>query len=317
MASVVTSRQSLGLALRDVRPWGALADAVREAERLGYERVFLPEIPGGRDAPATLSALADVAQDIGLATGVLPMSARTPLATAMLAATLQERARGRFVLGLGTGAAGAGALERLRTLIDQVRGLLAGDRVDIDGRPVRLSAPPQAPPPIWMAALGPRAVAIAGAVADGVLLNWCTPERVARARTQLAEAARAAGRDPGSVTVAAYVRACLVEDEGAALAAMRVAAGEYAAIPAYRHQAEAMGLGPGAEEAARTYRAGRPQDVPEDFVRALGLLGDPAAARARIARYREMGLDLPVIYPVAKADVSGSTLATLRAMAAG
>jgi alkanesulfonate monooxygenase SsuD/methylene tetrahydromethanopterin reductase-like flavin-dependent oxidoreductase (luciferase family) len=315
MAAVTTPRQALGFALRDVRPWDGLVSAVRDGERLGYERLFLPEIPGGRDAVATLSALVPEAPALGLATGILPMTARSALATAMAAATLQERSGGRFVLGLGTGPAVPGALERLRALVAALRGLLAGERVELEGRILRLAAPPEPAPPIWLSALGPRAVRLAGAVADGVLLNWCTPERVAAARIELTEGAAEAGRDAEAVTLGAYVRACLGPDEEAALRAMQAAAGEYAAVPAYHRQAVALGLGADADVAATAHRAGRPSDVPEGFVRTLGLLGDPHEARSRIERYRAAGLALPIVYPVATQDVEGSVRATLAALA--
>jgi 5,10-methylenetetrahydromethanopterin reductase len=208
-----------------------------------------------------------------------------------------------------------GSLARLRERVAAVRLLLAGDRVELEGRVLRLSAPPDPAPPIWLSALGPRAVRLAGEVADGVLLNWCTPERVATARAELADGARAAGRDAATITLAAYVRACLVPDEAVALHAMRVAAGEYAAIPAYRSQAAGLGLGAAADAAAAAFRGGRPDDVPEAFVRTLGLLGDPAAARTRLARYREAGLDLPIVYPVATQDAVASVRTTLAALA--
>ena len=59
------------------------------------------------------------------------------------------------------------------------------------------------PVPIWIAALGPRALALAGTLADGVLLNWCTPARVTEAKHIVVDAALAAGRDPSAITVAA------------------------------------------------------------------------------------------------------------------
>lgn len=315
MAAVTDHRQSLGFALRDVRPWAGLIAAVRDGELAGYEHLFLPEIPGGRDAMTTLAALAADAPGLRLGTGVLPMTERSPLATAMAAATLQERSGGRFVLGLGAGAAVNGALERLRAHVIVVRRLVAGERVEVDGRARTLSAPPDPPPPIWLAALGPRAVRLAGEIADGVLLNWCTPERVVAARIELADGAREAGRDPGTLTLGAYVRACLVRDEAAALRALRAAAGEYAAIPAYRRQAAALGLGPEADAAAAAHRSGRPEGVPDRLVRALTLFGDPAQARSGLERFRDAGLDLPIVYPVATEDGPGSVRATLAALA--
>ena len=117
-----------------------------------------------------------------------------------------------MILGLGTGPAVPGALDRLRVLIAALRGLFADERVDLDGSSMRLSLRVGSPPPIWMSALGPRAVRMAGEVADGVLLNWCTPDRVADAVTQVREGAESAGRDPAAIAVAVYVRANLDED---------------------------------------------------------------------------------------------------------
>src|SRR5206468_12748849 len=123
----------------------------------------------------------------------------------------------------------------------------------------------ETPPPIWISALGPKAVHLAGEVADGVVLNWCTPDRVARARDELAAGAPRAGRDPAAITIAVYVRSCL--DDAASddqrLAALKAVAGEYASYPAYARQFAAMGLGSEAEAAATARAEDRPRDVPE------------------------------------------------------
>jgi 5,10-methylenetetrahydromethanopterin reductase len=302
-------------ALRDPFPWPVIAELARLGEGRGYEAVFLPEITA-RDTLVTLGLLAAETARVTLATGIVPMTARTPMLTAMAAATVQERSGGRLVLGLGTGPAVPGALDRLRTLIGQLRELFRGERVEIDGQVRELSLVAERPIPIWISALGPRAVRLAGEVADGVLLNWCTPDRVAAAVGQLREGADAAGRDARDVTVAVYVRGALGGDPDVALDAMRAAAGEYASYPAYAAQFAAMGLRAEAARTAAAHRAGRPKDVPRALVRAVGLLGDEAAARERLNAYREAGADLPVVYPVASGDdAPGSVAATLRAVA--
>ena len=175
-----------------------------------------------------------------------------------------------------------------------------------EGEPFQLALVPARPPPIWVAALGPRAMHLAGAVGDGVLLNWCTPERVARARVELAEGAAAVGRDPAEVSVGVYVRACVHADAYAASLAVRTAAAQYASYPPYAEQFARMGLGEEAGQAAAAHAAARPADVPERFVRAVAAPGPPAAARARLEEYRSAGADLVVVYPVI---VPGSTLA--------
>jgi alkanesulfonate monooxygenase SsuD/methylene tetrahydromethanopterin reductase-like flavin-dependent oxidoreductase (luciferase family) len=306
---MTADRQPRGtaFALRDALPWPTFAALARAGEALGYRAVFLPEI-GGRDAFAALAGLAGETTDLLLGTGIVPMTSRAAHLTAMGAATVQERSGGRAILGLGTGPAGKGALDALESQLREIRELLRPDGGLSLGLPNSV--------PIWISALGPRSVALAGRVADGVLLNWCTPERVAEARHAVREAAEAAGRDPDAVTIAAYVRGSLGEDKEAALAALREAAGEYASFPAYARQFAAMGLGAEAEAAVRAHRAGAPGDVPEALVRAVCLPGDAGAARARLDAYREAGADLPVVYPVAtRADPAGSVDATLRAVA--
>lgn len=289
-----------GFTLRDPLPWSAFASLAREGEAAGYDAVFLPEV-GGRDTLAALVGLAGETTRLRLGTGIVPMTARPTVLTAMAAATVQERSGGRHVLGLGTGAPAPGSLERLAAEVRALRGLLAGERVEVDGRPHRLALVPATPPPIWIAALGPRATRLAGEVADGVLLNWCTPDRVARARDEVRAGAEAAGRDPASVTVGVYVRACVEQDAAAASAALADAAAQYDAYPAYRRQFAAMDLG------------GR---APADLARALCLAGDAGAARAALGRFAEAGADLPVVYPVpAGADPAASIATTLRALA--
>ena len=203
----------------------------------------------------------------------------------------------------------AGALGALEAQVAELRGLLSPD----GGLSLRLAEP--------RAGSGSRrsvrdAVALAGRIADGVLLNWCTPERVAEARDAVRAAAEAAGRDPDAITIAAYVRGSLGADPEAAHSALRAAAGEYASYPAYARQFAAMGLGDEAAAAGAAHRAGAPQAVPEALVRSVCLPADPAAARARLEGYREAGADLPVVYPVAAPERgAGSVEDTLRAAA--
>jgi alkanesulfonate monooxygenase SsuD/methylene tetrahydromethanopterin reductase-like flavin-dependent oxidoreductase (luciferase family) len=283
---------------------------------LGYGAVFLPEI-AGRDAFVALAGLAAETRDLLLGTGIVPMTSRTTLLTAMGAATAHERSGGRLVLGIGTGAAAPGALERLAEEVRALRALFAGEPTERRGERVRLSLDPGGRVPIWIAALGPRAMRLAGEVADGVLLNWCPPERVAFARERIAEGARAAGRDPAEVTVAVYVRACVEQDGSAALRALRSAAAEYASYGAYARQFRAVGLGEQAAAAASARGAGDPDAVPEDLVRAVCLLGERAGALERLDAYREAGADLPVVYPVAVGEPAPSILGTLLALAPG
>ena len=293
-------------ALRDPYPWGHLSGLALIGESLGYRAMFMPEV-GSRDVLAALTGIAGETGGLLLGSGVLPLPGRSPQLLAQAGATVQDRSNGRLILGIGTGPAVRGALDRLRATVAMLREAFAGETATTpEGEPFRLALVPQSPPPIWIAALGPRAMRLAGAVGDGVLLNWCTPERVALARAELDEGAAAVGRDPAEVSIGVYVRACVQADADAASLAVRAAAGQYASYPAYAHQFARMGLGEEAGRAAAAHAAARPADVPEHFVRAVAALGDPAAARARLEEYRSAGADLVVVYPVI---VPGSALA--------
>ena len=190
-----------GFALRDPLPWDDLSAIVRAAETAGYGTLWLPQVTA-RDPFVALGALAGETRDLLLATGVAPMRSRTAMATAMAAATVHERSGARLVLGIGTGGAGRGALDELRSYVDTVRSLLSGEIAEPEDRPVRLSLSLPSPPPIWISALGPRSMRLAGEIADGALLNWCPPERVAFARARIAEGAKAAGREAAQVAIA-------------------------------------------------------------------------------------------------------------------
>jgi 5,10-methylenetetrahydromethanopterin reductase len=307
---------STAFALRDPYPWTDLAALSASGAQLGYRALFLPEI-AARDTLAAITGLAGERGDHVLATGVVPLPSRTPQLLAMAAATAQERSGGRLVLGVGTGPSRGGALERLRRTVVALREVLRRGRAEIDGQALRLTLVPDEPPPVWIAALGPNAVRVAGEVADGVLLNWCTPDRVARARRELAEGAKATGRDPRNVTVGVYVRACSDADETASRTALAAAVAEYASYPSYARQFAAMGLGDDVVRAAAAHRSGRPQDVPARLVQELCLGGRTDDAARRLDRYRSAGADVPVVYPVigAGADPVQSARRTLEALA--
>ena len=150
------------------------------AEELGYTAFNVAE-GWGLDAGVVLAEIATRTSRIELGTGVLNVWGRSPASIAMLAAGLAEVSGGRFTLGLGAGSPQLAEglhdvpfeapVRRLGAVTRQVRGLLAGERMtpSTGGRGLRLAAPPSAPVPLHLAALGPAAVRLAGELADA----WC------------------------------------------------------------------------------------------------------------------------------------------------
>jgi probable F420-dependent oxidoreductase len=282
LAGSVLERRD-GADVRVRRPFEELVEAVAVAEETGYRSVWVPD-HGVWEPFSVLAGLAQRVSAIGLAPGVVTVQSRDPASMASAASTVAAVSGGRFALGLGAGH--ESRVDHVGAYVEDLRGRLDGL-------------------PIFLAALGPRMIEAAGRVADGVLLNWCTPSRVRTARESL----------PGTVAVAVYVRACLGHDEAHALEALRPMVAMYASIPAYRRQLEAEELGDLARAAAEARQRGDPAAVPEEIVDALCIRGGRDEAVARLDEYRAAGADLVVVYPVTAQEPASSLMGTIMAAA--
>src|SRR5262245_39078098 len=92
----------MGLVLRDPLSWNDAVRVVQTAEASGYEAVFVPEI-AAREAFSTLTAFGGETERMRLGTGVVTLQSRSPVTTAMAAATVHDVSGGRFILGIGAG----------------------------------------------------------------------------------------------------------------------------------------------------------------------------------------------------------------------
>lgn len=297
---------------------GTLDDVTEQAgivDALGYESIWVPEI-AGRDALVTCAALAGAVSRARLATGIVPLPARSPVTLAMGAATLAEITGGRFVLGVGAGHAEtapswlgrpalgvAGVAEHLEVLGAVLHGGAvrrpAGPTVPALDFELRGVHPP-GPPPVVLAALGPRMAALAGRAADGLVANWVTPAHAARLARWARAAADAAGRDPARLEIACFVPVCI----GPAADARRALArqlGAYGRLAAYQRVLRACGF----DEPDRGDRV----------LDALGAHGEEPAVRARLEEFAAAGVTLVVLapYPVGE-DPWASMTATWAAL---
>ncbi|NUP48201.1 MAG: LLM class flavin-dependent oxidoreductase, partial [Catenulispora sp.] len=173
-------------------PTPAIAEQARVAERLGYHRVWVFDSPALHgDLWIALAQVAAATERIGLGTGVAVAGLRHPMVTAAAAATVAELAPGRLTLAFGTGYTARRVLGQRPVRVDnlvrevrQVRSLLAGDVVEIDGRPCQLRHLPGFGPgrpvdvPVWLAASGPRAAAAAAALEVPGVIGTALPEQV-------------------------------------------------------------------------------------------------------------------------------------------
>jgi F420-dependent oxidoreductase-like protein len=198
-------------------------DLVLEADRLGYHSVWVAEAYGS-DAVTVLSWYGALTEQIRLGSGILQMPARTPAMTAMTAATLSELSGGRFLLGLGLsgpqvvegwhGRPYAKPLGRTREYVEIVRSILAREeRVAFEGehyqlpytgpgstglgKSLRLTVRPTHEIPIYLAAIGPKNIALTAEIADGWLPFWYSPTRADEVFEPHLSAGFAASGDPG------------------------------------------------------------------------------------------------------------------------
>lgn len=312
-------RLATALAIR-----GPLADVIEQArvvDALGYDGIWVPEI-AGRDALVVCAVIAGATEAVSIATGVVPLPARSPVTLAMGAAALAEATGGRFVLGVGAGhretarswlgrepLGVAGVAEHLEVVTDvlskgEVQRAAGVSLPALDFRLRGAHAP--APPPVLLAALGPRMARVAGELASGAVLNWVTADRARTIAGWVREGAERAGKDPAAVEIACYVPAC-VGDEAAARRELTRQLRAYGALRAYQQVLAASGI------------VDLPEgEIPSGVLDALGAHGDQATVRSRIAEYVDAGVTLPVLapYPVGD-DPWASMVETWSALAPG
>ena len=193
---------------------------VRAAEDAGFDSVWSAEAYGS-DAVTTLTWAAAQTSRIGVGTSIMQMPARTPATTAMTAITLDHLTGGRFTLGLGTsgpqvaegwhGQPFGKPLARTREYVEIVRRILRreepvefhGEYYDVPaaggtglGKPLKTIVHPLRPDlPIYLAAIGPKNVALAAEIADGWLPTFYSPHHPAAFRPALEEGWARAGKD--------------------------------------------------------------------------------------------------------------------------
>ena len=292
----------------------------RIAEDADFESLWVTERYFHEETFSLLGYLAAATHDIKLGVGVVNPYTRNPALLAMAAATLDRISGGRFILGLGRsdrtvvqgrmGIPYENPLSTLEEVVGTVRDLLSGDSVTSTEGQFRLKdarlaiAPVRHEVPIYLAAIGPKALRLAGAITDGVLLNAYVPTGYVRyAVDEVRKAAEEAGRDPGSVDIACMLVVRLADDPGALSQNLRQRLVRLLAEPYVgeilleRGGFDATILGKLRESAANGNEDEAARLVTEDMVKAFYVVGAAAECRERIAEYRDAGVDLPLLLP--------------------
>ena len=288
---------------------GWLTDLVVNAERGGIDTALVGEV-AGPEAFATLGAMAARTERIRLGSGIVAAYTRSPALTAMGFATLASLAPGRVVAGIGAsspivvGRWHGGDFEQplatVREFTGLLRAALRGERLDHDGprfrsRGFRLDLP-AVDVPIWLGAINPGMLAVAGELADAVFMTWCPPSEVGAKRAVVDAAAAEAGRTAADVTTVLSFWAYAGPNPDQALERMRRQVLAYAMVPTHQpaFARSFENLPEVAEAWQRGDRAKALSMVSDETVLAQCTLGADALA-ARIADYRNTGVDLPIV----------------------
>ncbi|MCZ7588195.1 MAG: LLM class F420-dependent oxidoreductase [Gaiella sp.] len=325
-------RLGLQLGYDDPRYWVGLAE---EAERCGFDSVWTSEAYGS-DAVSPLAWIGGRTERIKLGTAIMQMPARTPATTAATVATLDLLSGNRVLLGLGTsgpqvvegwhGEPWGKPLTRTREYVEIVRTILRreqplehhGAHYDIPytgagatglGKPLKLIVrPPRADVPIYLAAIGPKNVALAAEIADGWLPLFFSPERFAETHLPMLEEgfARRGGRPEGwdlaaqvpvVVTDAADVQ--VARDFLKPVLALYVGGMGAKGQNFYTRLAQRYGYAADAAAIQDLYLAGKKNEaiaaVPDALVDEVALVGDRARIADRVAAFRDCGVTTLVL----------------------
>ena len=305
-------------------------ELVKAAEQAEYSVVWTAEAYGS-DAASVLGWLAASTSKIGIGSAIFQIPGRSAAMTAMTSATIDQLSDGRFRLGLGVsgpqvsegwhGVRFAKQLLRTREYVDVVRMALARERVEYHGESIDLPLPDgpgkalkltigpvQERIPIYLAAIGPKNVALAGEIADGWLPMLFSPEHVDEFTPMLEEGAARAGRSLDRFDIAPSVNALITDDIDTARDTMRPFVGLYVGGMGskdknfYNTLVRAYGFEEAAEEVQNLYLSGKKEEacaaLPDELIDLISLAGPRDHVRERMRAYKDAGVSTLSVTPV-------------------
>ena len=301
-------------------------DLVHEVERLGYDSIWSAESYGS-DAVTPVAWIAALTTRINVGTRIMQMAARTPAATAMTAMTLDGLSSGRFRLGLGVsgpqvvegwhGQPFGRPLRRTREYVAIVRSILrrekplehrgedyqipyAGSDATGLGKPLKSILHGRPDLPIYLAAVGPKNVALAAEIADGWIPTFFSVRRTKMFREWLQAGFSARGAAPPTFDVMPMVAVVVGDDVDACRASVKARLALYVGGMGargrnfYNDIACRYGYEDAAKKVQDLYLAGRKAEaeaaVPDGLVDEVALCGPRERIRELAAEWRASGV---------------------------
>jgi F420-dependent oxidoreductase-like protein len=303
---------------------------VLAAEGLGFDSVWSAEAYGS-DAVTLITWAAARTKRIGVGTAIMQIPARTPAATAMTAITLDHLTEGRFRLGLGVsgpqvsegwhGTPFARPLERTREYVEIVRTILRretplefhGVHYDVPvrdgtglGKPLKTIVHPLRPDlPIYLAAIGPKNVALAAEIADGWLPTFYAPAHAHLFAEPMKQGLLRSERKRSAFDVAPFAPVVLGDDVQACRDMVKPALALYVGgmgargrnfyndlVRRYGYEAEAEKIQDLYLDGHKGEAAGA---IPDGLVDEVALVGPKERIAERLALWREAGVDTLIV----------------------
>jgi probable F420-dependent oxidoreductase len=322
-----------GVVLQTDPPAARVIDLAQRAEAAGFSYVWTFDSHLLWEEPFVIySRILDATEKVMVGPMVTNPATRDWTVTASLFATLNEMYGNRTVCGIGRGDSAVRVingkpvrLAELREAIGVIRGLANGETVDYKGTELSFAWNPASRLEIWVAAYGPKALALAGEVGDGFILQLADPDITAWSIAAVRRAAEEAGRDPDAVTICVAAPAYVTDASEAALVHAREQCRWFGGMVG-NHVADIVaryGADGGAVPTALTdYIAGREgydykehgragathtAFVPDTIVDRFCLIGPPAEQVARLDELAALGVDQFALY--LQHDANDATLA--------
>jgi alkanesulfonate monooxygenase SsuD/methylene tetrahydromethanopterin reductase-like flavin-dependent oxidoreductase (luciferase family) len=320
----------------------AVIRSIQVGEEAGIDYAFIGE-SAVRDCFVSLAQVAAATKTIQLGTNVVPIFTRTPTLLAMSVMTLNEATGNRFRL-LGIGAGGKLKIEpnhgvrvektalRTREYIEIIREVLAGRKLDYDGELFSLhnawipqtygvgtaasDMQPSLDPlhvPIYVGATGPLVLRVAGACADGVILNsLSTPEYIAWAKGEIAAGAASVGRDPAEVEIGCSLVMAASDDPERVRDAAQRACLYYLREDHHRFTMAKAGLGERHRQIREAYLAGNLEGalrlIDDEVINKIAFVGTPETVRRKVREYEALGVSLGIIRNVIDRQTGNQTV---------
>jgi probable F420-dependent oxidoreductase len=308
----------IGVVLQCIPPAARVVDLARRAETYGFKYVWTFDSHILWEEPYVIySKILNETRNITIGPMVTNPATRDITVTASVFATLNEMYGNRTVIGIGRGDSAVRVtngkpvtVADLRAAVINLKGLVNGESIEYNGNDIRLPWASESRTPVWVAAYGPKVLALTGEVGDGFILQLADPSIAEWTIKAVKDAAKAAGRDPDAVKICVAAPAYVTEDVAHARDQLRWFGGMVG-----NHVADIVdryGEGGGAVPQALTdYIKGRKgydyndhgqagnthtDFVPDEIIDRFCIIGPPEEQIRRLEELKSLGVDQFALY---------------------